>query len=306
MSSSLGCPRCGYQNPAGYQFCTNCGAPLTGSPAGVPASGTTVSAAAPGAVYVTPPMSYDWPRQVDRTKTGVLLLLFGSLLSWVPYGVAVLGDVLLLVGAILVILGRKAFGPAHSRNVVISIVVFCIGIVTVIGVAIVAILPSLPSIINAGGVMTPAVRAGVQNAGLEGAIAAAVVIGIAEVQFIYALQVPRGRLLLWAGYAANLAVAVAIYVVLNPIYNAVVTQADFDSALRLQVSYSIFSAIPALLFAAADYLAWSRINRREIPPAPVPPTPPTYVPPATFTASAPSAPKPVSPPSEHAPPLNPK
>ena len=304
MASSLGCPRCGYQNPPGYQFCTNCGAPLGGT-AGIPARATGVPAAAPAYGYAAPPMNYDSPRQVDRTKTGILLLLFGSLISWLPYGIGAIGDILLLVGAILVILGRKAFGPTHSRNVVLSIVLFCIGILIVLVVAIVALIPSVASIVSSNGVLTPAVRAAAQNAGLSAAIASAVVVGIAEVLFTYALQAPKGRLLLWLGYGTNLGVAIAIFLVLSPVYTAVTTQADFDRAFSQQLVYSVLAVLPSILFAGADYLAWSRIKRGEIPAAPTSPPPPAYVPPATFTAMPPRPPSP-PPPSGPAPPLNPK
>lgn len=303
MSASLGCPRCGFQNPAGYQYCTNCGAPLGGASPGfsVPAAAPT-----PAYGYSMPPVNYDWPRQVERTKTGVLLLLLGSLLSWLPYGIGVIGAILLLVGAILVILGRKAFGASHSRNVIISIVLFCIGILVVIVVAIAALIPSFQAIINAGGVLTPATRAAAQSAGLAAAIASAVILGIAEVLFTYALQAQQGRVLLWMAYGANLAIAVALFLVLAPSYNAVTTQAEFDRAYSQQILYSLLAVLPALIFAGADYLAYARISRKEIPPAPTPPAPPPYVPPATFTAAAPSTPPPTGPPRGPVPPLNPK
>ncbi|HII40445.1 MAG TPA: zinc ribbon domain-containing protein, partial [Thermoplasmata archaeon] len=32
LSASLSCTRCGYQNQPGYQFCSNCGAPLGPAP----------------------------------------------------------------------------------------------------------------------------------------------------------------------------------------------------------------------------------------------------------------------------------
>ncbi len=304
MSAPSGCPRCGYQNPPGYQFCTNCGAPL-----GPVAPRVSAAPSAPAAVLGYPPpataASYDWVHQVDRTKTGIFLLLVGSVLSWVPYGIAILGDLLLFVGAIMVILGRKPFGPVHSRNVIISIVLFLVGILVVLVVAVIALAPILPAIVNTGGFTTPASHAAAQSAGLAGGIAAAVVIGIAEVLFTYALQAPRGRALLWAAYGANLAIAVALYLALNPVYNAVSTQTDFDSAFAQQLTLSLLTVLPAAIFATADYLAWSRITRREIPAVPVSPVPPPYEPPAAFTASPPPSQPPAPPPSGPAPPLNP-
>ncbi len=287
MSAPLACPRCGFQNRPGDQYCTNCGAPLGPVPG---AAGAPQAAPMPAAYgYAAPAASYDWTRQVDRTKTGVFLLLLGSLLSWAPYGISIIGDLFLFIGAVMVILGRKAFGPSHSRNVVVSIILFVVGILIVIVVAVIALLPSVPSIISNNGTLTPAVSAAAQNAGLAGAIASAIVIGIAEVLFTYALQVRTGRILLWVGYAANLVVNIVIYAVLSPVYNAVVTQAQLNDALGQQTTYTLLAVFPALVFAAADYLAWSRISRREIPAVP----------------AAPSAPW-TPPPSGPAPPMNPR
>lgn len=304
MSAPLACPRCGYQNQPGYQFCTNCGVSLGPAPAAA-APAAPYGPAAYG--YPPPAANYDWARQVDRTKTGILMLLIGSLLSWAPYGISFIGYLLLVIGAILVILGRKAFGPAHTRYVLASIILFVVGCFVVLVVAVVALLPAIPSIINAGGVLTPTAEAATQSAGLAGLIAFAVVVGIAEVLFIYALQRQLGRLLLWAGYAANVVLNIAVYVVMNPVYNAVVTRADLDRALNAQLVYSLVAVIPALIFAAADYLAWSRINRREIPAPPTVPSAPWTPPMVAAPASPPAAPKPpqTPPPSGPAPPINP-
>ncbi len=294
MSAPLGCPRCGFQNQPGYQFCTNCGAPLGSAPAGAVAPGPAAYAYAPSAA------GYDWTRQIDRTKTGILLLLVGSLLSWAPFDISLIGYLLLFIGAVLVILGRKAFGRAHSRNVLASIILFVVGIFVLLVVAVIVLLPTVPSIVSGGGTLTPPIQAAAQGAALAGGIAFAVIVGIAEVLFTYALQRQLGRILLWAAYAANLGVSVAVYVLMTPVYNAVVTQADLDSAVALQLTYGLLSVVPALIFAAADYLAWSRVSRREIPEVPVAPSAP-WTPPAAQPPRPPQTP----PPSGRAPPINP-
>src|SRR5947209_16915521 len=111
-------------------FCTKCWSPLC--------AGTAPPASAPP-MYPAPgpyggampglPSAWDAERrkQIDRTKTGLLLLLIGGLISWIPL-VGILGALLLLIGAILVIIGRKAFGSTHARNVVIAIVLYLVGI----------------------------------------------------------------------------------------------------------------------------------------------------------------------------------
>ncbi len=306
LSVSSLCTRCGFQNQPGYQFCTNCGAPLAAAPsAAVPPAAPYAAppAYAAPAGYAPYPGSFDYERgkRVERTKTGVLLLLIGSLLTWVPV-VSIFAYILILIGVILVILGRKAFGPAHSRNILLSIILFIVGIIVVVAVTVAYVLPGVISSIGPGGTvnLTPAFYASAANAGLLAGIVGAIIIGIAEVLFTYALQAPNGRILLWAAYGANLALSVVLWVILSPLFSAVVTQTDYDSAAAAQQTYALLSVIPALLFAVADYLAWARINRKEIPaPSPAPPVMPPMMPPA-----APPMP-PQAPPSGPAPPVNP-
>lgn len=81
---------------------------------------------ASGYGYGVPPWEYERKKQIDRTKTGILLLLIGTLIGWLLI-IGVIGSLLILIGAILVILGRRAFGPSHSRNVILSIVLFFVG-----------------------------------------------------------------------------------------------------------------------------------------------------------------------------------
>lgn len=295
MSAPLSCTRCGYQNQPGYQFCSNCGAPLTATGgAGVPYGAPPAGAYAAPPAYVPYPGSVDYERtrQIDRTKTGVLLLLIGSLLTAVPV-ISVVGLLLIFIGVILVILGRKAFGPIHSRNILVSIVLFIVGVLVVIAVAVVGALANIGSVIGPGGTVniTPAFLAATASSALLAGVVSAIILGIAEVLFTYALQAQTGRFLLWAAYGANIALAIALYLILRPLYAAVVTTGDFDAVAATQQTYSLLNAIPALLFAGADYLAWSRISRREIP---APTLAPVGMPPT------------MPPPSGPAPPLNPQ
>lgn len=305
MSGPLPCTRCGFQNQPGYQFCTNCGAPLGAPPAVPGAAPPPVYAAAPPYAppgYYPSPVDYERTKQVDRTKTGALLLLIGTLLSWVPFYVSIIGYLMLLIGAILVILGRKAFGSAHSRNVVISIVLFVVGCVVFLGVVLVAAISNIAGSIGPGGSLvqvTPAFEAASFASTLLGLIVFAGIVGIAEVLFTYELQEQPGRLLLWAAYGASIAVAVAVYAIVSPYASGVVTITDYDAFVTMAATYQLLNVIPVALFTAADYLAWSRINRGVIPKPLAgpggPPIPPPY-------ASMP----PRAPPTGPAPPLNPQ
>src|SRR5207245_4089584 len=114
---------------------------------------------------------------------------------------------------------------------------------------------------------------------LIGAIIGAAVGGIASVLVTYALQKQSGKMLLWAGYVANLAISIAIFAIIAPLVSNAVSQATSGgtynpapiSALQAQASgLGYLSVISALLFAAATYMEWSRVSQGEVPPTTTP------------------------------------
>src|SRR3989454_2908412 len=263
-------------------FCTNCGSPLSaGTP---PPSGAPPMYAAPGAYGgAMPGLPSAWDaerrKQIDRTKTGLLLLLIGGLISWIPL-IGIVGGLLLLIGAIFVIIGRKAFGSTHARNVVIAIVLFFVGIIIGIIAGVLFAAAVFSAIASQNPAALGAALGSAFNTLLVGAIIAAVVSGIASVLFTYALQKQTGKMLLWAGYAANLAISIAVFAIIGPLIANAVNQATSGGtynpapivALQGQLSaLGYLSVIPALLFAGATYLAWSRVSHGEIPPPTTPP-----------------------------------
>lgn len=312
MSASLLCTRCGFQNQPGYQFCTNCGAPL-GAPA-APAPGTpppvyavppgypSVPGYPPAPGYYPPPGDYDRARQVDRTKTGVLLLMIGALLGWIPFGISFIGAILSFIGAILVIIGRKAFGAKHSRNVVVAVVLYILSIVGLIIVGIIFAVALLGSILP-GTLPTAAALQGAIDTLLIGSIITAFIAGFAQVLFTYEIQDQTGRILLFAGLGASVALQIAIYFLISPLIATAIADAlaggTYSSIpiadLQAQMNtYALLGVVANLLWAAAYFLVWSRINRGEIPPK-RPMTP-------LYPAMPPQAPPPGGP----APPINPQ
>ncbi len=236
---------------------------------------------APAPVYMgTPglasPMEAERHTQISRTKTGVLLLLIGTLIGWLPV-IGIVGAILIFVGAILVILGRKAFGAAHSRNVFLSILLFIVGIV-IGAVAVISLAFSIASSIIPGNPPTQAAVTSAFNNFLIILLVGVIVSGLATVFFTYAIQDKRGRMLLLGGYAANVIIQIAVLVVISQAvgtfvaamfpggtYNpAQATLAVADFSARVQ-ALGYLSVIPALINAAAYYLVWNRINKGEIP-----------------------------------------
>ena len=245
--------------------------------------------------YGPSPAEAERRKQVKYTRTGLLLLLIGTLLSWIPI-ILYIGYILLLIGAILVILGRKAFGAIHSRYVVIALVLFFVGILGGIALGIVFAL----ALFSAAGSQDPATIANAFVSAFKNVLIGAIVLGaisgVASVVFTYALQQQLGKGLLWAGYGAQVAITIATYAILAPLFSNAAAQAAAGGthdpaplvALQNQANtLGLLRVIPALLFAAATYLAWSRVNRGEIPPPSVPPGMTPMAPPP----SGPSPPK---------------
>lgn len=290
------CPKCGFSNQPGYQFCTNCGSPIAAGP--MPAGAPPPMAppmGPPGAPvpygYYAAPLEYERRKQIDRTKTGILLLLIGTLIGWIPV-VSFISWILLFVGAILVILGRKAFGAAHSRNVMLSLLLWIFGVVGIVVLTIVFVFSIL------GAFITPSVDAVVNamNGYLIGVIVISAIAGLSSVLFTYALQEQVGKILLWVGYGASIGVTVVTFFLLRGFLDAAIASGVFDEIAfsAQQNSLALLNAIPSIAFAAADYLAWSRINRGEIPAAPTPPGMPGPAPVAP--PGMPPPPPPIQPP----------
>jgi len=279
MASGAVCPRCGFSNQAGFQFCTNCGSALPAAPMS-PAAAYPGAVPVPAYVYGPPPWEMERRKQIDRTKTGILILLVGTLMAWIPVTsiplIQVVGYLLLLIGAILVILGRRAFGPAHSRHVIVSLALFIGGIVGgfVIGLwfylALLSISATTPAEVAA------TVRSLVITV-LVGTLVITAVSSVSSILLTYSLQNQIGRVLLFAGYGANLAVEIAVFVFVIPVLDDLVALiaaggvVDPVAVVNLQnqaATLGLLAVIPSAIYAAANYIAWSRINRGEIPALP--------------------------------------
>ncbi len=191
--------------------------------------------------------------QIDRTNTGLLLIAIGFFIGWVPF-VGIVGGIIELIGAILVILGRMAFGPRHARNVIWSIIIWVIGIVVGVVAVFVAI---FMAIANRGGGAPPPSFANSFAGDFFGAIAVGVAIAsIAYILFIYELEQTNGRILLFLGYALNLVSYLVTYLLL--------------SGNTLSV-FGLVALAPGVVFGIAYLLARQRIVHGEIPGPPQPP-----------------------------------
>lgn len=195
--------------------------------------------------------------RIDNTKTGLLLLMIGLLIVWIPF-IGAVGGIIALVGALLVILGREAFGQEHARNVILSIIFFFVGIgISIVG-ALVLFFAAISFTANNPGII---VQPSFVSLGLIIIVGGAIT-AIAQVLLTYALQKRNGRILLWSGYATSIALNIVNTLIIYPLF---VGGRPFFFETGLFFLPAFLGAIPALLYAVAYYLARDRIVRREIP-----------------------------------------
>jgi len=241
----------------------------------------------PAFVYGPPPWEYQRTEQVGRTKTGLLLLLVGTLLYWLPEvnGLALLaslaGGLVMLVGGILVILGRKAFGPAHGRNVMLSLVFVIVGIVGAFVLGFMVALALLSAAFNPG-----ALAGAVEGAFYTlfiGIFILAAISGIGSVLLFYAIHNKTGKYIVLAGYVTSLALglvtfALSIGLLTDAIAQIVASGGTDTSALdNLQAqaaALGLLNGIPVVIFTLANYFLWVRFNRGEFATPAGPASPP--------------------------------
>ena len=296
------CQECGAPNEAVAKYCAKCGSELrAGIPPPVPATpygpatygpATPPMAGAPAPYAYYPPAygpAYPYPgqypgylgyaelerqKQVDRTKTGLLLLAVSFLISWIPL-VLVIGVILAVIGAILVILGRKAFGPRHASSVVISVLLYVVSIVLA---AIFFAWFFVASYEATNGNLRALLP--VFWPFIGGVIGSGVLAGVAQVLFVHDLEKPIGRYLLYAAFVTAVVVPIVTALALASTFNAIL--ADIANGTitnpndpRLAPLYdaestlALVDAIPSVLFGVVYFLAWQRIERREIPAMPI-------------------------------------
>jgi hypothetical protein len=281
LSSQTFCPQCGTANVLGARFCIKCGSQLTATAqppiSHVPVPTSPVPGPAPAYNYSNYVANQEKITRIDRTSTGLLLLIIGELLSPLPYVVYV-GGVLTLIGAILVIMGRNAFSRLHSRNVVWSIILYVVGLAVIIG-AVVSFVFAVFSATFASNAATqnPATFSQSLSSSFQLALIGAAIGGgissIAYVLFTYALQDKTGRILLWAGYIAGLTVSAVVFIVVSPLISNTASQAftggtfnpaPFNNLQTMEQLIGLLNFMPAILYSTALYKVRSRINRGEV------------------------------------------
>ena len=161
----------------------------------------------------------------------------------------------MIIGFILVALGRNAFGENHSWLALRATVIFFSGLV--LGIA---------NVVQAS---SSTIFTGTLNQYLVGGLITVAVIGIALLMLTYSLQKSNGRILLWVGYIGSFAVNTFLFFYFE---SGTVFPALFYPSIYypsrigyLIPFYDLLSLAPAPPTAIAFYLVWRRISKGEIP-----------------------------------------
>lgn len=301
------CPTCGHRNSVGARFCDRCGLrlplmPAPAPPASTPVQGSVASQAetlpaSPGATVAPPPAPWaapmsDAPRsppryndlpdegpELERTRTGLLLLAIGFALSWIPY-VDILAAVLGLVGVVLVILGRSGFDDPHARYVLLGTVLLVVGVL----VSFFGGLAFLSSVVNegasgdTGSTLTHALQGDVTGV-FEISVLAAIVTGLGNLVLVYALADRPTRVLLWGSFLSRAVLTALVVAVLLPQVNGAVAQAvasnppnlaPVEALQGMSQTLSLVLVVPALLSAYAFARTRDRVYEHVPKASPAP------------------------------------
>jgi hypothetical protein len=168
--------------------------------------------------------------------------IFSYEINW---AITILLTTLFSIGGLLIVSGRKPFGPVHSQQ---SLFGFLIVAAAALFGSVVA--PYIPLPDSAGGITWY-----VSTTILSIAETAVAVIGI--VLLTYSIQSPKGKILLWLGAIVGLAVAIALdsqNLRLFPHYPAIIQRSIFS-----------LGALGTGLFAASFLALWVRVSGNSYP-----------------------------------------
>lgn len=222
--------------------------------------------------------NYERGNQVEQTEFGLALLVFGILLSPVPV-IGSIGGLIVLVGIMMIIIGREPFGKAHSKFVIIGAMIFFAGTLLVIVESILHTLFFLSAPSGLSSEIWPAddalTRALVPHLTSIFAIGAAGAIptNIALTFFIFFLQKMPGRVLSLVAAATGVTISIIVfslmsYYITTPLGgqpDSLLYQGGTDRAIaqafELQVLFvNLLNFVPAIIYAAVYRAVYSNLN----------------------------------------------
>ena len=223
----------------------------------------------------------------DRTLSGLLAMVIGFGLAWIPY-VGSIGSLFVLIGLFLVGLGRWGFGRAHRDKVLVGgflILVALIGSVILAIWFVFALLGDVSSSSASVAAIGSQLQSDLSTFFVAGAILT-VFTCLGQVVLVYELSDQQTRYLLWTALFAAIAIQVLVAMILLPQIDTVIAQATSGTTFdptpiqNLESTSSAWQAlavVPDLLFSYGYYRARERAKELSPRPAVLPPPPGTPI-----------------------------
>jgi MFS family permease len=217
----------------------------------------------------------------NKTKTGLLLLIIGIILGVISNGiffidtniaisVSILGSIgslLIFIGIILMILGRKEYTERHRKFIVISLFLFILSVI--LSVIIVAV--AFASVIISKDISP------VGNA-MYAIPVASIIGGLAYVFLLFELQDKNGKIVLISALILTVMIstflAINIQSVFEETFGSIIISQDINTEEITELSntfsqkvgeLSAFSVIHNLVMLLAFIMAYKRIESGDIP-----------------------------------------
>jgi MFS family permease len=268
----------------------------------------------------------------NKTQMGLLLLIIGMIIgifstlgslaasggdgttlsatSLMVSLISFLSFILLLVGWILLIVGRKEFGEKHDKFVIYSVVILIVGIVIVIIGTVITTFAGIAGSMEAsnGEVSMDYVE---MARGMKSAVAfsqlGGIVVTIAAILLVYNLENDIGKKVLFLALIASIAVAIISMIFLPSVLDDLADdleempeedrEDEFYKGLNKLGMYSGLGIISSILLIIGYYIPYDRIKKGELKPVTFPtgpygqpPYPPPY--PGTYPPQYPYQPYP--------------
>lgn len=197
-------------------------------------------------------------RAFDRTKNGLLMVVAALAMSWIPY-IKYIGDLLMFIGAILIILGRIAFSKRHERFVVISILIYITSIIAIAVEGVILVLSLLQSASNATAFVST----------MSGFLVTTIVLGaygnLSYLTLVWNISTRNTQRLLLLAYAVGIVITVINYFLVMGVVNTYAAAASHNANQAISNLLSHISTLelldgfPFMLLAFAYYWVYAGI-----------------------------------------------
>jgi MFS family permease len=188
--------------------------------------------------------------------------------------VSFIGAILILVGLILFLMGRKEFGEKHQNNVKNAVIIFCITIIVAIILVVAIAFVTFSAISSAVGTSSTDsfVSPSFSIVIITLVVVTAVLGGLMYYFGLIELENETGKNILFAGIISSIIISIitSFYLVgmLGEIFGSISSPSSYSS-LSLNQNFGgigILGIIPSLLFLYAFYIPYNRIKNGELIP----------------------------------------